>query len=161
MGPVLPNGQGAVNDSEYVEGVLKTVRVVVLLGFLGLIAGYAFGVLFPRYDVEYVIQMPAHSPHSASDLVRMTRDEHPGVRVVAFRGGVDFSASGSLGSADRAVSLAARKVIAANNGQVKRSFISNPGRLLPTSYLLRGLLAGLGTALGLLVPPRSRVVAVL
>ncbi len=143
------------DESEYVDGMLKRVLAVVLLGFLGLITGYAFGVLFPQFDVEYAIKLPAHSPHSASDLVRMTRDEHPGARVVAFRGGIDFSATGNLGSADRAVNMAARKVILANDGKVKRSLISNPGQEIPASYLVRGLLAGLGTALGFLVPPRG------
>ena len=138
------------------KGVLKRVTAVLLLGFLGLIAGYAFGVFFPRYDVEYAIRLPAHSPHSAWDLVRMTHGDHPGVRVVAFGRNIDFSATGSLGSADRAVNLAARKVIAANGGKVRTSFIGNPGRLIPASYLLSGLLAGLGTALGFLVPPRAR-----
>ena len=89
----------------------------------------------------------------------MTRDQHPGVRVVAFRGDVDFSATGNLGSADRAVNLAARKVISANDGKIKRNLVSNPGQTIPASYLVRGLLAGLGAALGFLVPPRSRVTA--
>jgi len=145
--------------------MLKNVFAVVLLVFLGLAAGVAFGTLFPRYEVDYAIRLPVHSLHSAPDLVRMTRDDHPGVRVVAFRGGgVDFSATGSLGSADTAVNLAARDVIAANDGKVKRSFISNPARTPALAfYGLIGLLVGLGMALAFLlfrVFRRSRVTSV-
>jgi len=139
--------------------VLKRVLVVVLLGFLGLAAGMAFGAVFPRYQVDYAILLPAHSPHSASDLVRMTRDDHPGVRVVDYRlNVVEFSAIGSLASAERAVNLAARDVIAANDGKVKTRFISNPGQIpQPAFYALIGLLAGVGIALGFVVPPKSRL----
>src|SRR5690242_16404946 len=99
--------------------MLKKVMAVVLLGFLGLAAGFAFGVLFPSYEVGDVIVLPAHSPYSASDLVRMTRGDHPGVLVTAHRRVISFSATGSLRDADRAVTLANRAVIAANEGKVK------------------------------------------
>ncbi len=47
-------------------------------------------------------------------------------------------------------------VIAANDGKVKRVFIGLAGPLGPDLDGLKGLLAGFGTALGFLVPPRSR-----
>jgi hypothetical protein len=74
---------------QYVEGVLKKVAAVVLLGLLGLTAGVAFGVFSspaPAFHVETGLLLPAHSPHTASDLTLMTRDNHPGVRVVAYGG---------------------------------------------------------------------------
>lgn len=139
--------------------MLKKVMAVVLLGFLGLTAGVAFGVLFPSYEIADALELPAHSPHSASDVVIMTQDDHPGVRVVAYGGRlIEFSATGSLRATERAVNLAIREVIAANNGKVKRRMFHGMTLQLPLSgYGLKGLLAGLGTALGFLVPPRSRV----
>jgi hypothetical protein len=43
----IPPGWG----SEYLEGMLNRVMVVVLPGCVGLTAGVAFGTLFPSYDV--------------------------------------------------------------------------------------------------------------
>lgn len=137
--------------------MLKRVMVIVLLGFLGLTAGAAFGVLFPRYEVDDALVLPAHSPHSASDLVIMTRDDHPGVLVTAHGRAISFSATGSLGDADRAVTLANRAVIAANEGKVKARVYGSAGRQPLGRYALIGLLAGLGAALGFLVPPKWRM----
>ncbi len=138
--------------------MLKKVMAVMLLGFLGLTAGVAVGVLFPRYEVGDVLLLPAHSPHSASELVIMTQDGHPGVRVVAyFARHIDFSATGSLASAERAVNQASKKIIAANDGKVKRMSPGYAVQLGLAGYGLKGLLAGLGTALGFLMPSRSRM----
>jgi hypothetical protein len=137
----------------------KTVAAVLLLGFLGLTAGVVFDGLFPsNYQVGDALVLSAHSPHSAPDLLSMTRDDHPGVLVVAHGRSITFSATGSLGAADRAVSLANRAVIAANNGKVKARLY---GTASPAGgrYTLMGLLAGLSAALGFLVPSRSRVTA--
>jgi hypothetical protein len=103
----------------------------------------------------------------------MTRDDHPGVRVVAYGGHcqgcqwlkrhIGFSATGSVSSRERAVRLAVREVIAANDGKgttwdplVER--VPRRGHGL-SGYALTGLLAGLGAAVGFLVPPKSRVTA--
>jgi len=61
---------------------------------------------------------------------------------------IDFSAIGSLGDAVRAVTLANRAVIAANDGKVKTWFHGRTVRRPTVKYALRGLLAGLGAALG-------------
>jgi hypothetical protein len=157
--------------------VLKQVAAVVLLGLLGLTAGVAVGVLSSPAQAFYVetgLLLPAHSPHTASDLTRMTRDDHPGVRITAYGGRcqqcrwlkrhIDFSDTGSLRSTERAVHLAIREVIAANDGKgetwdpvVWRVPRSGHGLV---GYGLTGLLAGLGAAIGFLVPPKSRVTAV-
>jgi hypothetical protein len=164
---------------EYVERVVKRIVVVVLLGCVGLTAGVVFGTLFPsydvtRYDVPAGLLLPANSPHSASELVIMTRDDHPGVRVIAYGGRcqgcrwlrrhIGFDATGSLGSTERAVHLAIREVIAVNDGKVDRTWPGEILRLPPrryglSGYGLIGLLAGISAALGFLVPPRSRLTA--
>ena len=136
---------------------LTKVMAVVLLGFLGLTAGIAVGVLFPRYEVGGGLRLPAHSPHSAPDLVNMTRNDHPGVSVVAYgERNIGFSTTDSISSADRAVNLAYKELVAANDGKIKRVFYGLAAPLGPDADGLKGLLAGLGTALGFLVPPRSR-----
>jgi hypothetical protein len=156
---------------EYAERVVTRIVVVVLLGCVGVTAGVVFGTLFPsydvtRYDVPAGLLLPANSPHSASELVIMTRDDHPGVRVIAYdERHIGFFATGSLGSTERAVHLAIREVIAANDGKVERTW---PGEILGlrprrydlTGYGLIGLLAGISAALGFFVPPRSRLTAV-
>jgi hypothetical protein len=160
--------------------------IVVLLGCVGLTAGLAFGTLLPSYrvigqpvNVTAGLLLPAHSPYSGSELEFMTRDDHPGVRVVAYGGHcrgcrwlkrhIGFSAFGSLGDAERAVHLAVREAIAANDGKVEQTWggalrVPRSGHNLTghslTGYVLFGLLAGLSAALGFLVPPRSRVTAV-
>src|SRR5262249_46298449 len=40
-------------DSEYIEGVLKRVMVVMLLGCVGLTAGVALGTLFSGHEVMH------------------------------------------------------------------------------------------------------------
>jgi hypothetical protein len=146
---------------EYLGGMLKRATLVVLLGFLGLTAGVTFDMFFPSsYEVDDALVLPAHSPHSAADLVSMTRDDHPGVLVVAHGAHhIEFSATGSLGDADRAVTLANRAVILANEGKVKARVYGAAIRQPGGRYALIGLLAGLGAALGFLVPPRWRVTA--
>jgi len=157
--------------------MLRRVMVVVLLGCLGLTSGVTLGTLFPSYDgaryhVPAGLLLPANSPHSASELVIMTRDNHPGVRVIAFGGHcqgcrwlkrhIGFDATGSLSTTEQAVDLAIREVIAANDGKVERTWPGEIFRLPPrhyglSGYVLLGLLAGLSAALGFLVPPRSRM----
>jgi hypothetical protein len=151
--------------------------VVALLGCVGLTAGVTLGTLFPSYDLTryYVssgLLLPANSPRSASELVIMIRNDHPGVRVIAYgrhcqgcqrlKRHIGFDATGSLGSTEMAVHLAIREVIAANDGKVERTWPGEIFRLPPrryglSGYVLLGLVAGLSAALGFLVPPRSRL----
>jgi hypothetical protein len=63
--------------------VLKKVVVVVLLGFVGLTAGVAYGMQFRSHDIGETLKLTAGSPHSAAELINITRDYHPGVRAVA------------------------------------------------------------------------------
>ncbi len=82
-------------------GVLKRVVVVVLLGLVGLTAGVTYGMLFPSNEIGETLVLTADSPHSASDLVTITRDYHPGVRAVAHgRRVIDLSVTGSLSDGD-------------------------------------------------------------
>lgn len=155
----------------YLDGMLKTVLArmspvrnvtscIALFAFSGLTAGVAVAVFLPRYDVGAGLMLPAHSPYSAAYLVRMTRGDNPGVRIDAYRRSIGFSATGTLSGADRAVGAAIRQVIALNDGKYKRT---EPGLAMRQQnegvYGLFGFLAGLGTALGFLMPPRSRVTA--
>jgi hypothetical protein len=140
--------------------VVKKVATVMLLGIVGLVVGGAFDMVFPsNYVVADALILPAHSPHSASDLVRMTSGDHPGVFVDAHGRAIDFSATGSLGDAGKAVTLANRAVVAANDGKVKTWFHGLTERAPTVKYALLGLLAGVGAALGFLVPPKWRVTA--
>jgi hypothetical protein len=122
--------------------------------------GVAFAVLFPRYEIGAGLVQPANSPHSAPELVIMTRDDHPGVIVDGRGRFIEFSAtSGSLSGRWRAVNQATRAVVAANNGNVKATHGFAAQLPLAGLYGLFGFLAGLGTALGFLLPLRSRVTA--
>ena len=103
--------------------------------------------------------LPAHSPHSAAHLVRITRGDHPGMRVDAYRRSISFSATGSVRSAWRAVNQATREVIALNHGKVGHPEGGFAVRQSLFGYGMFGFLAGLGTALGFLMPPRSRATA--
>ena len=150
----------------YIYGVPKKFLVVVVLAWLGFIAGFAFAARFPSYEHGGMLVLPAHSPHSAVALVHMTRDDHPGVKVVAYGSrSIDVSASGSsFLSADMAAARAAdqaiRDVIAANNGKFQTRL---PDMTLPAPsgrYILLCLIAEMSAALGFLVPPRSRLAGV-
>jgi hypothetical protein len=140
--------------------MVKKAAAVVLLGFFGLVAGVAFGLVFPRYQVDYGLLLPANSPHTAPDLVRITRGDLPGVSVTApSQRIISFSATGSIRSTDRAVNLASKEVIAANDGKIQRGMISNPGQVPPDIDGLKGFLVGLVAALIFLVPPWQRIAA--
>ena len=137
---------------------MVAVLLVVPLAFVGLVAGFELDRFFPsNYQVGDELWLPVDSPHSAVDLVRMTRDDHPGVRVDYAGRSIYFSATGSLVDADKAVYLANRAVIAANNGKVQTWMPNMPGRVPSGKYAPLCLLAELSAALGFLVPPRSRL----
>jgi len=81
--------------------VLKKVVVVVLLGFVGLTAGVTYGMLFRSHEIGETLMLTADSPHSATDLVTITRDYHPGVRAVAHGSRViDLAVARSLSGYD-------------------------------------------------------------
>jgi hypothetical protein len=137
---------------------MVVILLVVPLAFVALVAGFELDTFFPsNYQVGDAVVLPANSPHSAADLVRMTRDDYPGVRVDYAGRSISFSATGSLGDADKAVDRANRAVIAANNGKIKTMVHGMSVRVPSGRYALLCLLAGLSAALGFLVPPRSRL----
>ena len=147
-----------LSDWGYLRGMLKRFAAVVLLAFIGLAAGVAYSVLSPSFAVGDTFVLPAHSPRSAMDLVVIARNGRPSVLVTSHGRQISFSSTGSLGHADRAVEMANRAVLAANNGRIKAVLRYLPARLYKTSSdALIGLLAGLGTALGFLVPFRWRM----
>jgi hypothetical protein len=96
----------------------------------------------------------------------MVRGQHPGARVTAAGSrSIYVSANGSLTGSANAVGAAVRELIGHADGRV--SYMGTGGHALvrtslgnPVHYGAVGLLAGLGAALGFLVPPRSRVTAV-
>jgi hypothetical protein len=160
-------GTISITRTRHLRGARKKASAVVLLGFLGFVVAIAYGMLFPSYHLNgfYVsagLLLPADSPFKASDLMLMTRDEHPGVRIVAYDDlHIGFFAAGNLGNAETAVHLAVREVIAANDGEAERTwdalvFRRPPARNGLSGDGLKGFLAGLGIALGSFIPPRSR-----
>lgn len=106
-----------------------------------------------RYYVDEAIVLPPGS--DARHLVAMMRGKHPGVQVVARAPrAIVISATGSF-HAGWLVTKAGREVVALNDGKARRSFGGLTRGLAgnPVGY---GLLAGLGTGLGFVVPPRRR-----
>jgi len=142
--------------------VLNSVKFAVLLVFLGPVIGLRVDMFFPSnvYVADELV-LPAASPHSASELARMTRADHQDVRVDAYKGSLSFSATGSPDDAYRAVNLANKAVIVANNGKIKARIFGTTPRVPSGRYALIGLLAGIGAAIGFLVPPKRRVTGVL
>ena len=138
--------------------------VVVLLGFVGVILGVMvtpFGG--PSYNTSGEIWLPAHSRESAKDLVSMVKGQHPGVRVIPVGSrSIYVSVNGSLDGSANAYDAAVRDLLGHVHGKVHS--IGTGGHALirtalgnPVHYGAVGLLAGLSAALGLLVPPRSRL----
>ncbi len=122
--------------------MLHRIMVVVLFGCVGLTAGLACGTLFSGHQVRN-ISVPAHVVGAQSSHVRL-----PVLRV----------------------GLCAQHARISQNVPVNLSSVSlsPPLRLMRHvtvagltlyGYVLYGLLAGLGAALGFLVPPRSRAIA--
>lgn len=135
----------------------------MLLGLAGLTAGVASGMLFPG-EIRETFVVPAHTL-PASDLVRMERGQHPGVRVVAHgRRVIDLSTSGSVRDADEAwCALDLDALYAFHDGPGPTCGVPvhpRDPRLPRGDFGLFGLLAGMSAALGFLVPPESRVTAV-
>ncbi len=94
----------------------------------------------------------------ARHLVALMRGHHPGVQVVARAPrSIVISAAGSF-RAGWLVTTAGRDVVALNDGRAKRS-VAGLGRGLAGNPVAYGLLAGLGTGLGFVVPPRRRAPA--
>lgn len=124
-------------------------------GWFGLLGGY-------RYYFSEVVKLPAGS--DAHFLVAQMRGRHPGVQVVIgasrIRGPrkIMISATGSI-HAWQAVTNAGREIVALNDGHGQRLIYPSLGgnELLAGNPVEYGLLAGVGTALGLVLPaPRRR-----
>jgi hypothetical protein len=118
----------------------------LLPDWFGWLGGY-------RYYVDEAIVLAPDS--DALHLVAMMRGKHPGVQVVARAPrSIDISATGSF-HAGRLLTKAGREVVALNDGKARRSF-GGLTRGLAANPVGYGLLAGLGTGLGFVVPPRWR-----
>ena len=125
-------------------------------GWFGLLGGY-------RYYFAEAVRLPPGS--DARLLVAEMRGKHRGVRLVIsprrLRGPrrIEISATGSIHEG-LAVTKAGREVIALNNGQGnRRVYVGVAGSELAGNPMEYGLLAGVGAALGLVVPPRRRAPA--
>jgi hypothetical protein len=118
-----------------------------------------------RYYIGTTLWLPRHSPHSAKDLVAMTSGRHPGAQVRAAGGNkISIAATGTIRGADEAMRVAYKEVIAANDRKFQflpyYAHFADQLELTwgnPMHRGLVGLLAGISVALGVLVPPRSRV----
>ena len=143
----------------------KRVMVVVLLGFVGLVVGVMVTPLGgPSYNASGEIWLPAHSRESATDLVAMVKGQHPGVRVIpAGSRTIYVSVNGSLNGSANAYAAAVRELLGHVHGKVVDAMGRTGHALIrtplgnPVHYGAVGLLAGLGAAIGFLVPPRSRL----
>lgn len=156
--------------------MLKKLAVLVLFSLVGLVAGVEaswygqhyhpgwFGLLGGyRYYFEQAVQLPPGS--DAHLLVAEMRGKHPGVQLAIsprrFRGlrRIMISATGGIHEG-LAVTNVGREIVALNDGQGKtRVYPGAGGSELAGNPLEYGLLAGVGTALGLIVPPRRRASA--
>lgn len=145
--------------------MLRRIAIIVLLGTLGFSVGYVSTWLGGhRYYIGTVLWLPRHSAHSPAELVAMTSGRHPGAQVRASGGNmISIEATGTILSADHAMRVAYKEVVAANDS--KFQFLPYYAHFADQSELtwgnpmhrgLVGLLAGISVALGFLVPPRSR-----
>lgn len=141
--------------------MIKKVAAFLLIVLFGLAVGIALRVVFPSYFVGDGLELPRDTPHTASELVALTRGDHPGVTVTAPTGhSIFFSATGSLNDADKAVSQAIRAAISANNGKFATIVNGASYRLSAIRSGVLGLTAGIVTALiSLLVAPQRRRLA--
>jgi hypothetical protein len=123
-------------------------------GWFGWLGGY-------RYHFAEAVRLPPGS--DAHLLAAQIRVNHPGLQVVIsprrFRGPrrIVISATGIIHEG-LAVTKAARQVVALTDGRGKRIvFHGVDDGALAGDPVEDGLLAGAGTALGLIVPSRRRV----
>src|SRR5215475_12947405 len=136
------NRHGHHRESEYIEGMLRKVMVVVLLGCVGLTAGVAFGTVFSSNQSRASI--PSIQPPAQSSCHQDWR-----WREAAPRGPRRHPLSSSS-SFRCLVQMPSMPVPGSLSG-------SAPSGGLPMGgYVQFGLLAGLSAAVGFLVPPRSR-----
>ena len=143
--------------------MVKKLMIVALLGLAGLALAVAVTALGgPRYNASDEMWLPAHSREPATDLVAMVQGQHPGVRVIPAGNRVIYvSANGSLAGSANAVGAAVRELIGHADGNV--SVMGRAGHALIRTtlgnrvhYGAVGLLAGIGAAVGLLVPVHSK-----
>jgi hypothetical protein len=139
--------------SEYIEGMLRRVMVVVLLGCVGLTAGVAFGTVFSSNGIKASIPsivLPAKG--------NCYNDWHPLASDVAPNIGVHHTFVKAPGLGGCVVHQMAPGIIN-DSAHFLPLRISSPSDGLPMGgYVLLGLIAGLSAALGFLVPPRSRLI---
>ena len=150
--------------------MLRRIAVIALLGILGLAVGYTSTWLGGHhYTIGTVLWLPRHSAHSPDELVAMTSGRHPGAQVRASGGNmISITASGTVLAADEAMRVAYKEVVAANDRKFQfLPYYAHFAEQLeltwgnPMHRGLVGLLAGISVGLGFLVPPRSRICAVL
>src|SRR5215475_2182676 len=127
------NRHGHHRESEYIEGMLRKVMVVVLLGCVGLTAGVAFGTVFSSNQSRASI--PSIQPPAQSSCY--------------WRWPPDLAAH--RGPHHHPVARSSFRCLVKSPAIVTDSAPS--GRLPMGGYVLLGLLAGLSAALGFLVPP--------
>jgi hypothetical protein len=149
--------------------MLRRLAVLVLFSLAGSVAGVEvswYGLhYYPdwfgwiggyRYYVDEQIVLAPGS--DARYLVALMQGQHPGVQVVARTPrAVVISSTGSF-HAGWLVTKAGQEVVALNDGKAKRS-VGGMVRDLAGNPVDYGLLAGLGTGLGFVVPPRRRAPA--
>jgi hypothetical protein len=132
--------------------------------FTGVVYAYLFK---PSYEISEAIRFVptgvcgcVPDGYTLRRLAAMTQSQHPGVQITVARNlpSVYISATGSIPGADRAVRSAARDLIAPSTSAGPSTSRGCPPRLpwAMRSLWLDRLLAGLGAALGFLVPPRAR-----
>jgi hypothetical protein len=132
--------------------MLRRVMIVVLLGCVGLTAGLACGTLFSgnqsRASVHSVPSvLPAQSSHVRLSVLRVGPCAQPA--RISQNVPVNLRASVSLSSPVHLIRGSPVRLI--------RHFTA--AGLTLYGCVLFGLLAGLSTALGFLVPPRSSLTA--
>ncbi len=105
-----------VGIKEYFGDMLKKAAIVVLLGILGLVVGYASTWLGGHYYyVGTKLWLARDTPYTSHELMAMTRGHHPGAVVWADGSAVDIMATGSIDGAEHAVREAFEKVVVAND----------------------------------------------
>ncbi len=146
--------------------MLRRLAILVLLSLAGSVAGVEaswyglhyhpdwFGWLggYRYYADEGMVLAPGSDAHH---VVALMKGQHPGVQVVSRSPRrIVISATGSF-HAGWLVTKAGREVVTLNDGKARRS-VGGMAQSMAGNPVEYGLLAGLGTGLGIVVPPRRR-----
>ena len=135
---------------EYIEGMLRRVVVVVLLGCVGLTAGVAFGTLFSS-NQSRAFSSNESRPFSGNGIKASIVP--PAVRYGCHQSLRLYSAPGPV------TNIGAHTHVSAPTHGERLRHGAPSGRLPMGDYVLFGLLAGLSAAVGFLVPPKSSLTA--